>query len=580
MSTSAVISAAAASAGHPPAPAVQARLARTIQGALPIVARAIGRRMDVEVRIGGHEAKTEGRIVQLPTLPFDEDPEVEILAFGFLQHETAHIRYTQPVDAQNELHHRLCNVIEDIRVERELGREYPGFAANLGRLVTKLVKDDTLKRPSEDDPTGVKLRRYLSYRLRAEVLQQAGLADYAVQAEEQFRKAFPPGACARIGSVIGRVPALGSTQQASDLAGEILSILQEESKDPPPPPPPPPGVGADGTPDAGGGTGVGIGSSPGSDPGSAGAAAGAAEDPHASARAALREMLEAPAPTLGPELSETLAKALESAALDAAERGGAAGGFGLAEEPTTPQGGDPAQILAEVNSQSTALRTRLRSYVESVRHTRRSFRRHGTSLAPQRVVRAMLGDARLFPTKRPGREVNTAVELLCDRSSSMDTRMRIAARSTLAAAAGLGAIRGVALEAAVFPGHRAHIEVLSPFDRPLRATVTRYAAVRASGGTPMYEALLWGFERLLLRKEPRKILVCVTDGEPPASTYRACQQAIEAAMAGGLEVYGIGIQVPDITDLFPIARSINDVTELAEAMFGFLQGALTGRTTS
>lgn len=578
MSNSAATHSSAVGTGHPPAPTAHSRGARTIQGALPIVARAIGRRMNVEVQIGGNEAKTDGRVIRLPTLPFD-DAEIETLAFGYLEHEAAHIRYTEDVEAKSELHHRLCNTIEDIRIERELGREFPGFAANLGRLVSKLVKDGTLPHPSEDDPSGVKLRRYLSYRLRAEVLQQAGIAEYAVQAEEIFRKAFPPGAGVRIGSVIGRVPALGSTQAASDLAGEILSILEEESKDPPRLPVPQGGTGATG--DAAGGGAVAPSADQGAGPGApAAASADAAPDPDAKGRANLREILDAPASELGPELSETLRNALKDAAHDSVRRsGGAAGGFGRADAPITPEPGDPGQILAEVREASTALRTRLRSYVESVRHARRTYGRHGTQLAPQRVVRAMLGDARLFAVKRPGREVNTAVELLCDRSGSMlGSRMVVAAQSTLAAASGLSAIRGISLEAAVFPGHAADIELLTEFERSLRSTATRYKAVKARGGTPMYEALMWGFERLLMRREPRKILVCATDGEPPASTYGACQQAIRAAMAGGIEVYAIGIQVPDITALFPLARSINDVSELAPAIFGFLQSALTGRT--
>lgn len=562
---------------NPLTPEAHSRRTHTIQGALPIVARAIGRRMNVEVQIGGSEAATHGRVIKLPTLPFD-DADIETLAFGYLEHEAAHIRYTQDVEAQSELHHRLCNTIEDIRIERELGREFPGFAANLGRLVSKLVKDGTLTRPSEDDPSGIKLRRYLSYRLRAEVLQQAGIAEYAVHAEEIFRKAFPSGACVRIGSVIGRVPALGSTQDASDLAGEILSILKEESTDPPPPPPPSPEASADGSKGAANdASGAGGADGP-VEPGG-GTPVASAADPDAQGRANLRQILDASTSELGPELSETLGNALKDAAHEAVSRsGGAAGGFGRADAPIAPEPGDPEQILAEVREASTALRTRLRSYVESVRHARRSYRRHGTQLAPQRVVRAMLGDSRIFPVKRPGREVNTAVELLCDRSGSMSgNRMVVAAKSTLAGASGLSAIRGISLEAAVFPGYRADIELLTEFERTLRSTATRYKAVHARGGTPMYEALMWGFERLLMRKEPRKILLCATDGEPPASTYVACQHVIRAAMAGGIEVYGIGIQVPDISALFPVARSINDVSELAPAIFGFLQGALAGR---
>jgi hypothetical protein len=38
--------------------------------------------------------------------------------------------------------------------------------------------------------------------------------------------------------------------------------------------------------------------------------------------------------------------------------------------------------------------------------------------------------------------------------------------------------------------------------------------------------------------------------------------------------------VPNITSLFPMARSIDDVSELAGVIFGMLQSALTGRVAS
>lgn len=574
MSTATATNASSARTGKSP---VRTRQQRTIQGALPIVARAIGRRADIEVEIGGDQARTEGRKVTLPTLPFD-DPEVEILAFGYTEHEGAHIRYgSADVKTQSELHFRLYNTIVDVRDERELGQEFPGFALDLSKLVGKLVKDDVLKRPSDEDPSGIKLRRYLSYRLRSEVLQQGALNDYAAQAEAVFRKSFPPGACVRIGSAIGRVPALRSPQEAADLAGEILSILEDEAKDPPPPPPPDPDAGPDGRDNQAGSADAGAadGTSGGTMPTNEG---GSPSDPHAQARANIRELLNDPNPNLGPELSEVVGRALEEAASESVRNsGGRSGGFGRADTPISPPPGDPGRVLAEVHEASMALRSRLQSLVESVRHARRSYTRRGTRLAPQRLVRAMLGDPRLFAVKRAGREVNTAVEILCDRSYSMQgRRMEVAARSTLATACGLTAIRGVSVEAAVFPGCHGEVELLTRFDEPFRSTATRYAAITAKGGTPMYEALIWGCERLLMRSEPRKILVCLTDGEPPPTTVRACQEVIAAAIAGGIEVYAIGIQVPSITDLFPVAESIDDVCELAATLFGFLQTALTG----
>ena len=62
-------------------------------GALPIIAQALGRGLGVNVVIGGSQACTNGRTVYLPELPA-EGESLAVLANGFIDHEAAHIRYT------------------------------------------------------------------------------------------------------------------------------------------------------------------------------------------------------------------------------------------------------------------------------------------------------------------------------------------------------------------------------------------------------------------------------------------------------------------------------------------------------
>ena len=51
----------------------------TLRNALPIVAAALGRKFGVEVGIGGHEACTDGRRIQIPDIPDDpaSTPDVD-----------------------------------------------------------------------------------------------------------------------------------------------------------------------------------------------------------------------------------------------------------------------------------------------------------------------------------------------------------------------------------------------------------------------------------------------------------------------------------------------------------------------
>ena len=62
-------------------------------GALPILAKMLGRRLGVQVVIGADAAHTDGQTIYLPALPAD-DAALAILANGYIDHEAAHLRYT------------------------------------------------------------------------------------------------------------------------------------------------------------------------------------------------------------------------------------------------------------------------------------------------------------------------------------------------------------------------------------------------------------------------------------------------------------------------------------------------------
>ena len=64
----------------------------SLRNALPIVAAALGRKFGVEVGVGGHDACTDGKRIQIPDVP--DDPASRDLAWGYLAHEAAHVRYT------------------------------------------------------------------------------------------------------------------------------------------------------------------------------------------------------------------------------------------------------------------------------------------------------------------------------------------------------------------------------------------------------------------------------------------------------------------------------------------------------
>ena len=97
---------------------------KDVLNCLPLVASILGDRYGVQVRIGGKEACTNGKVIHLPSLPMDCEPELLALAKGFTDHEAAHIRHTDfsVLKAENldPVTFNLFNCLEDWRVEKKL----------------------------------------------------------------------------------------------------------------------------------------------------------------------------------------------------------------------------------------------------------------------------------------------------------------------------------------------------------------------------------------------------------------------------------------------------------------------------
>ena len=207
----------------------------TIQRALPMVARTIGRRLDVSVGIGGPDAFTNGKHIQLPALPLDApDDELATVAFGYLEHEAAHVRYTdmEAFTPESGLHRMFTNIFEDVRIEKALGEEYPGFVEDLRGLTEILVRDGEMGGPQDPDASiAAKMGEYALLRCRHEVLGPDALKEPAERAEKAFREAVPPGLATRVGAALAQVADLDSTEAASNLARTVIRFVEEEAEE-------------------------------------------------------------------------------------------------------------------------------------------------------------------------------------------------------------------------------------------------------------------------------------------------------------------------------------------------------------
>ena len=588
----------------------------TIQGALPIVARAVGRKLDVTVRIGGTNAYTDGKNIQLPALPLDEDGDrLATLAFGYLEHEAAHVRYTDMDNYKPDspVHQMFTNIFEDVRIEKALGGEYPGFAEDLRGLTEILVEKGEMGGDLDPNlPLAAKVGNHALLKCRHEVLGPDVLEEPAAQAEESFRDAVPADLADAVDAALAQVEDLESTEEAANLARDVVKLIADEQQQQAQQAmpggvcgaPQPGGDASEGEAGSGetgddvdgeqaggnaGGSQAGDDGEDSQDGGDAGG--GQADDAgdHEARKAAaemaeaLQELLDDNGDSAPKTRCQAAADALKQEASDANQ---AAGGYGGGGGAGVGEASEPLQVttsgaaeLASVSAATVALRTRLRGLLAAERLAKRTVARRGKRLSRGRLVKALQGNPNIFVNKTRGVAVNTAVQILLDRSGSMHGEIALARESALACALGLSEIQGVSVAAATFPGDGAVREVtpLTAFGESVRRTAGRYAAVDATGGTPMLEALLWGVDRLLVQPEPRLMCLVVTDGEPYDRVNT--EAVIQRCWTGGIEVMGIGMgrSAHYVETLFPVSAHIERVEDLAGAMFTMLREALAGR---
>ena len=102
------------------------------------LARTLTEQFGVQVICQGEEAWTDGRQIVLPSLPEPMDPPLERMIVGYLDHELAHVAFSdfQVVKEFSEKHpgyEALLNVVEDGLIERRAMQA--GRSCELGRHV-------------------------------------------------------------------------------------------------------------------------------------------------------------------------------------------------------------------------------------------------------------------------------------------------------------------------------------------------------------------------------------------------------------------------------------------------------------
>lgn len=604
---------------------------------LPIIAKALGRNMGVKVELDAGRPRTNGKVIYLPSLPLN-DPGVETLGLGFIIHEAGHIRYsdfTLDFEGLSPLEMKFCGVFEDIRMERCVIRDYPGAPKRLSALVEKLVQKGFFKPINQFDVPVQVLVSYLLFKLRAHVLDQPALEAYAIEAETRLKELVTDMAMTRIKSVMARVTSCKTEADTIELAQEMALVMKEESERENPPQDKDQnaqqgdddsdgqnqnqsndegdGQEDDSTNDQSDTQSDGDGDDSNVDdlsdqssgdsnisdsdseddsegvPSDADNGTGdksdddsddAADPKFEAAKKTMKEILESNESDLDDvpgDISDAFEELLKDELKEASED---RDNHPVSMQPTSMKGSvqpdDHQKALDDAEAATAALQNRLIQLVQSQTKAKRRTSRHGRRLNDRKLHRVKAGSTRVYKSVSRKKAVNTTVQVLLDRSYSMEGGMQVATQSTLALTAAMKKIPHLSVGSAFFPGlSDSAATVLTDHEQQMYQTAGYYPVVRANGCTPLLEALMWSGDTLVQRKEERKVLIVITDGTPDG--FDECKRAISDLVKGGIEVYGLGIDVnlKLMTALFNGEMTvIENVGELAQATFSLLESKL------
>ena len=208
---------------------------KTLNNAFPIVAAALGNKFGVKVSVGGSDAYTDGRSINIPAYNLD-DSSYKDVAWGYLAHEAAHVRFTDFVAfanaATSSIRKNIVNILEDIRIEKLMQEPYPGTKRTTEKVVQHLIQTGGFQVHGQHEqihPAAV-LSQFLLFRLRNDILGQTALSSYADAAEALLEDTFPVGAVTRLNGLLSVVPQLQITRDCVRLADRIIRMIEEEQE--------------------------------------------------------------------------------------------------------------------------------------------------------------------------------------------------------------------------------------------------------------------------------------------------------------------------------------------------------------
>lgn len=532
---------------------------KSIVGALPLIANALGRKYGIKVHIGGDTAYTNGRDIHLPALPAEMDEDNLKLVRGYIDHESAHLRITDFEAIKNNIsamEKRVWNILEDVFVEQKLGEIYPGCKQNFIWLAKKLFLTNAAEKQTEC-PNAQTIFNWLLCKVRSQAVPELS---EKVQAMEAFIEKQFPDLITHLDKEISTIPTVcNSTGDCLEKAKQIVAILEDYIKQ----------QNKEKRKETLDKIKLNIQDN---------APQLSHSDNQKDSLEQLQELLDNPDKLLSTDSGEIAGEIIEN--LKNKDRESPK--ISIAKVNKCEADSLSQEDIFEARKQTAGLRAKLTGLLQSTILTGTQIGRTG-KIVSSKLASLVYGNSKIFAKFERKQGFNTAIHILLDSSGSMQgEKIRLAILSTYALASALQSISGLSLAITSFPGE----PMMDNFTKSVcNATVNpllcykerlhRKMKIGCNGSTPMAETLWWVLQEMPEVKESRKIVLIISDGVP--DRIKDTIKVIETHKKLGHEVYGIGIQTNAMSNLLAKNESCTvwNLNELPNAMFNILKTNLT-----
>lgn len=528
-----------------------------LTNALPIMVNNYSKMFGVSVRMQGTSAYTNGKTITIPRLDIN-NPAKARLAYGYLAHESAHVRYTdfklikQEFIKEDLLRFSLFNILEDSRIEALISREYIGVYENLS-LLNDYYEHDWIsfcQNVSKINVLNVILSFIQSY---SQVHCQHFFTSRAraVKLYTHLKNRMKERLLKRIAKLTKKCSKAKSSKEVLYFVDEIYEILASdendfkneklkfmseqklndelqnyEEKH------------------------------------------GTIKDEHQ--KNFIKELIKLKLASKGDPSNVTPS---QSAAKIVEENGTGQSSssredFGLFNEKECQPGKhDYIRYIDGSYALRRALNMKARSYVEAFGFTTDK----GSRIDPLKAQKVCVGETNIFKDRVSNRGFSTSVHLLVDVSSSMltsdgleCTRCEEACKVALMICMALEGIDGIKTMATYFPGDTSEYEIALRDNEKVSHVASRFDQ-RPRGSTPLAQGLWYAFQKIEKLECRRNIILVITDGMP--DSVNNVDTCFNYAKRRNIEIYGLSIRSSLILKLFEKAQVLENASELEKVSF-------------